>query len=69
MVETISYTVPKVHCAHCAMTIEVEVSRVEGVQEVNVDVDSKLVTVRGENVADEDVRNALAGAGYEAAVP
>lgn len=61
------YTVPKIHCAHCAMTIKEEVSEVEGVEEVLVDVDSKVVVVRGTDVADAEVRSALAEAGYEAA--
>lgn len=67
MNEAVTYKVPKVHCDHCAMTIKEEVSEVEGVAAVEVDVNSKLVTVLGENVADDAVRKALAGAGYEAA--
>jgi copper chaperone CopZ len=67
MTSTVTYNVPKVHCNHCAMTIKEEVSEVEGVEAVEVDVNSKLVTVRGENVADDAVRHALAEAGYEAA--
>jgi copper chaperone len=64
---TLTYTVPKVHCNHCAMTIKEEVGEVEGVEEVEVDVDSKRVAVRGENVADEAVRKVLADVGYPAA--
>ena len=45
--ETITYTVPAIHCAHCAMSIREEVSEIEGVEDVDVDVDSKLVTVKG----------------------
>ena len=66
MNETLTYTVPKVHCNHCALTIKEEVGEVEGVEGVEVDVDSKVVTVRGA-VADDAVRSALAEAGYEAA--
>lgn len=64
---TTTYTVPKIHCAHCAMTIREEVSEVPGVEAVDVDVDSKVVVVRGESVEDAAVREALANAGYEPA--
>ena len=67
MSSTLTYSVPKVHCNHCAMTIREEVGEVAGVEEVDVDVASKVVSVRGENVADEAVRKVLAGVGYPAA--
>ena len=67
MSETLTYTVPKVHCNHCAMTIKEEVGELEGVEDVDVDVDSKRVAVRGENVADDVVRKVLAEVGYPAA--
>jgi copper chaperone len=62
-----TYTVPKIHCAHCASSIEEEVSEVTGVEAVDVDLDSKLVTIRGENLSDEALRAAIREAGYEAA--
>jgi copper chaperone CopZ len=49
------------------MTIREEVSEVPGVEAVDVDVDSKVVVVRGESVEDAAVREALANAGYEPA--
>ena len=64
---TLTYSVPKVHCNHCAMTIREEVGEVAGVEEVDVDVASKVVSVRGEDVADEAVRKVLAEVGYPAA--
>jgi copper chaperone len=67
MSETLTYEVPAIHCAHCAMSIREEVSEVEGVDEVDVDLDSKVVTVRGAALEDRAVRAALAEAGYEAA--
>ena len=67
MSETLTYTVPKVHCNHCAMTIKEEVGELDGVHGVKVDLDAKVVSVRGENVADEAVRRVLADVGYPAA--
>jgi len=67
MSETITYTVPGIHCGHCAQSIKEEVSEVGGVEAVDVDVESKVVTIRGEQLADGDLRAAIADAGYEAA--
>lgn len=67
MSETVTYSVPAIHCAHCGMSIREEVSEVEGVEEVAVDVDTKVVTVRGHELSDERLRAAIQEAGYEAA--
>ncbi len=66
MAETITFIVPKIHCAHCAASIEEEVSEVGGVEGVDVDIDSKLVRISGENLSDEALRAAIREAGYEA---
>ncbi|MHB1244233.1 MAG: heavy-metal-associated domain-containing protein [Gaiellaceae bacterium] len=67
MSETITYTVPGIHCGHCAQSIKEEVSDVTGVEAVDVDVEGKVVTIRGEQLADGALRAAIAEAGYEAA--
>lgn len=67
MSETATYTVPKIHCGHCAMSIKEEVSEVAGIETVEVDIDTKVVTIRGRNLFDPDLRAAIAEAGYEAA--
>ena len=67
MSETITYTVPGIHCGHCAQSIKEEVSEVGGVEAVDVDVEGKVVTIRGEQLADDALRAAIAEAGYEAA--
>ena len=64
MSETVTYSVPAIHCAHCAMSIREEVSEVEGVA---VDLDTKLVTVSGHELDDTALRAAIEEAGYEAA--
>ena len=67
MSETVTYSVPAIHCAHCAMSIREEVSEVEGVEEIAVDVESKIVTVHGLELDDAALRAAIVEAGYEAA--
>jgi copper chaperone len=62
-----TYSVPKIHCAHCAESIKEEVSEVAGVETVDVDIDSKVVTISGQALADDTLRTAIREAGYEAA--
>ena len=67
MSETVTYSVPAIHCAHCAMSIREEISEVEGVEVIDIDLDSKLVTVSGRELDDGNLRAAIEEAGYEAA--
>ena len=67
MSETVTYTVPAIHCGHCAMSIREEVSEVEGVEDVAVDLDTKIVTIQGHALDDSALRAAIVEAGYEAA--
>ena len=67
MSETVTYNVPAIHCEHCAMSIREEVSEVEGVDAVVVDLESKVVSISGRELDDVALRAAIAEAGYEAA--
>jgi copper chaperone len=67
MPETVTYHVPKIHCAHCGASIKEQVSEVAGVASVEVDVDTKVVTIRGESLDGTALRVAIEEAGYEAA--
>jgi copper chaperone len=67
MPETVIYHVPKIHCAHCGASIKEEVSEVAGVASVEIDVDTKVVTISGESLDDTALRVAIEEAGYEAA--
>lgn len=64
--DTLTYTVPGVHCGHCETAVRAEVSAVDGVESVMVDLDSKRVVVAGEHLDDGAVRAAIEEAGYEA---
>ena len=67
MSETITYSVPAMHCGHCKAAVAEEVSAVDGVESVDVDLETKLVVVRGEGLDDAALRAAIDEAGYEAA--
>jgi copper chaperone len=65
--DTLTYTVPGMHCDHCKASLTEELQAVAGVEAVEVDLDSKLVVVRGQGLDDARLRAAIAEAGYEAA--
>ena len=67
MSETITYSVPGVHCAHCERAITEEVSAVDGVESVAVDLEAKRVTIGGAGLDDAKLRATIDEAGYEAA--
>lgn len=64
---TAIYNVPGVSCAHCKRAIEGEVSQVEGVESVDVDVEAKTVTVVAEPLDEQAIIAAIDEAGYEVA--
>ena len=64
---SLSYSVPGVSCAHCRRAIEDEVSQVQGVEAVGVDLETKTVTVRGEALDEAAIVAAIDQAGYEVA--
>ena len=67
MRETITYTVPGMHCGHCEQAVKSEVGAVPGVESIDVDLTSKVVVVRGEELDDTALRAAIDEAGYEVA--
>ncbi len=66
MTTTRTYDVPGISCGHCKAAIEEEVGQLDGIIEVDVDVDSRKVTVTGE-VDDDAIHTAVEEAGYEVA--
>jgi copper chaperone len=63
----ITYTVPDISCGHCKQAVSSELSQIAAVDAVEVDIDTKVVTVHGHDLDDAAMRAALAEAGYEAA--
>jgi copper chaperone len=62
-----TYTVTGMTCDHCVRSVEEEVGEVEGVQAVEVELASGMLTVSGEGFSDDAVRGAVAEAGYRVA--
>ena len=67
MSETITYRVPGMSCEHCRAAVTSELSSVAGVESVSVDLDEKVVTVRGSSLDDAALRASIDEAGYEVA--
>jgi copper chaperone len=65
--QTLTYSVPGISCAHCRTAIAGEVGDVAGVSAVDVDLERKVVTVTGAGVSDAAVRDAIDEAGYDVA--
>ena len=65
--ESKTYTVPGIHCGHCKAAVTGELESVAGVESIDVDLDSKVVTVNGRDLDDAALRAAIDEAGYEVA--
>ena len=64
--ETRTFSVPGMHCGHCEAAVTKELEAVAGVEAVRVELDAKLVTVRGDDLDDEALVAAIDEAGYDA---
>ncbi len=63
--ETKTFKVPGISCGHCVHTIKMEVGDVAGVQSVEADQQSQMVTVTWDNPADwEKIRATLVAINY-----
>ena len=61
---TTTYQVTGMTCGHCVQAVTTEVSGIDGVTDVRVDLESGRVDVTGEGITDEAVRAAVDEAGY-----
>jgi copper chaperone CopZ len=59
-----TYTVTGMTCGHCRTTVMQEVLQVPGVRAVDVDLESKQLTVAGETFDDAAIKAAVDEAGY-----
>ena len=56
---SVTYTVPAIHCGHCIHTIEMEVAELQGVQSVKADQATKKVEITFDAPASEEKIKAL----------
>jgi copper chaperone len=65
--EPLTLTVPDMTCDHCVQAVTAGVSPVAGVEAVEVDLDTKLVVVRGSDIDRAAVVAAIDDAGFDVA--
>ena len=65
--EAIVLTVPGMSCGHCEAAVKREVGAVSGVHSIDVDLTTKLVTVRGDDLDRDAIVAAIDEAGYDVA--
>ena len=65
--QTVTYSVPAMHCGNCTRTIEMEVGELEGVQTVNADLDTKKVQITfAEPASEQAIKSLLTEINYPA---
>ncbi|MFR9752966.1 heavy-metal-associated domain-containing protein [Nocardia sp. 004] len=65
---TTTYTVTGMTCGHCVSSVKTEISKINGVTEVDVDLSSGMVRVDSTTpITDADIAAAVDEAGYEIA--
>lgn len=66
--QTVTFTVEKMTCALCPITVRTAMQRVDGVKSVDVDLGAKTATVvfEASTVTPEQIAEASANAGYPA---
>ena len=68
MAVTSTYTVTGMTCGHCVSAVTTEISAIDGVGDVRVDLGSGAVTVTSDGpLSEQAVRAAVDEAGYELA--
>jgi copper chaperone len=63
----LTYSVPEVHCDACRTALQSQIGRVAGVESVDVDLETRSVLVRGAELDDAAIRDAIDLAGFELA--
>jgi len=66
---TEKFLVPGISCQHCVNAVNKEVSALSGVQKVEIDLPSKVVTVYSDQVASAVIIAAIQEAGYDEVSP
>ncbi len=64
-VEMLSLNVPGMTCGHCESAIRKEVGAISGVTSIDVNLETKIVVVNGDNLDREAVVAAIDEAGFD----
>ncbi len=62
-----TYTIPNIHCQHCVHTVKMELEELDGVEKVDVDLNTKKASVSMTSPeVEEEVLKTLTEIGYPA---
>jgi len=62
-----TYTIPNIHCQHCVHTVKMELEELDGVEKVDVDLNTKKASVSMISPeVEEEVLKTLTEIGYPA---
>lgn len=65
--ETLTLSVPDMTCDHCVQAVTTGVTPIEGVADVDVDLDTKRVVVTGHGLDRDAIVAAIDDAGFDVA--
>jgi len=63
---TLTFEVAEMSTGHCEAAITEEITQLEGVTSVEIDLDTHLVRISGQGIDDHAVMTAIDAVGYEA---
>ena len=62
-----TYTIPSIHCQHCVHTVKIELEELDGVEKVDVDLNTKKASVSMTSPdVEKEVLRTLTEIGYPA---
>lgn len=64
--KTKTFSVAGMHCGHCEAAVKGELEGISGVETVEIELATKIVTVRGHGIDDTALVAAIDEAGYDA---
>lgn len=53
------------HCQHCVKAVEEALQGLEGIRQVNVDLEQNLATITADNVTDQMIKEAIEDIGFD----
>lgn len=52
-------------CGHCEASVKERLMEIEGIEDVKVNLETKEVKIKGQEILDEEIKNAIDEIGFE----
>jgi copper chaperone CopZ len=66
--EVLTFSVQGMHCSHCASSVQNAIASLENVEEVQVNLAQGSVEVKGHNLSETNIQNAVQGLGFTCSI-